>query len=128
MVLPRSNALSCIGEAGSARNSTRPRGTASAPWTLPDAATSGGSRTSRNSTSGLPTSAWASCGLMAGTAAWASASIDWTVFMVFPLPPSPRAQRRTTDLVAAAFERLDDVLAHHLGVGEQHHGVVAEEQ
>ena len=31
----------------------------------------------------LPTNALASCGLIGGTAALASASIDWTVFMAF---------------------------------------------
>src|SRR5258708_23178573 len=70
-----------MAEVGSGRNWARPRGTAAAPGTLPDAAASGGSRTSRNSTSGLPTSFLASSGLMRGTAAFASSSIDWTVFM-----------------------------------------------
>ena len=55
---------------------------AMAPGTLPEAATSAGSRTSRNSTSARPTSFFASSGLMRGTAASASASIVWTVFMI----------------------------------------------
>src|SRR5262249_32920440 len=31
-------------------------------------------------------------------------------------------------LMRGALERLHDVLAHHLGIGEEHHRVVAEEQ
>src|SRR3546814_8055653 len=46
-----------------------------------DAATSAGSRTSRNSTSGRPTRALASSGAMRGTAASAAASISLTVFI-----------------------------------------------
>src|SRR5216683_8152513 len=72
-----------MGEAGSARNSTRPRGTATAPRTFPDAATSVGSRTSRNSTSVRPSNPLASSGLILGTAASASASMAWTVFISF---------------------------------------------
>src|SRR5262245_48440361 len=72
-----------MGDAGSARNSTKPRGTATAPGTLPEAATSGGSRTSRNSTSPRPTRLLASSGLMRGTAASASASMDCKVFIAF---------------------------------------------
>ena len=85
-----------VADAGSARNSTRPRGMASAPGTLPDAATSAGSRTSRNSTSGRPTSPLASSGLIRGTAASASASIVWTVFISLSRPTYCFDVRRTS--------------------------------
>src|ERR1700704_6576111 len=74
-----------MGEAGSARNSTRPRGTATAPRTLPDATTSGGSRTSRNSTSARPSNPLASPGPIPGPATSAAANIDCPVFIWFSL-------------------------------------------
>src|SRR5450631_597307 len=106
-----------MAESGSARNSTRPRGTATAPRTLPDAATSPGSRTSRNSTSGRPSNPLASSGLILGTAASASASIAWTVFIWFLLLRRQARRLPGHHLPVAVALGVDVGEAHAEGVG-----------
>src|SRR4051794_36829108 len=74
------------GLSGSARNSSRPRGIGRAPGTVPEAASSGGSRRSMKTAPPLACSAFASAGEIRGTAALAAATSSFTVVGI-GLPP-----------------------------------------
>src|ERR1700722_11111636 len=77
--------LSWDGNSGSARNSSMPRETWTAPATLPLAATSVPSRTSTTSVLPLAIISFACAGVIFGTAALAASIICLTlVVMVFP--------------------------------------------
>src|SRR6202049_2288037 len=80
--------LSCDGNSGSARNSSKPRETCTAPATLPLTATSVPSRTSTTSVLPLAIISFACAGVIFGTAALAASIICLTlVAIAFSLPP-----------------------------------------
>src|SRR6476659_8108926 len=122
--------LSWYGDSGSARNSSMPRETATAPATLPLCCTSGGSRTSTTSVLPLAIISRACAGVIRGTAALAASSICLTlVDMASSFPrirncaSRPRARaigctRIETDLLPAC-PALD--CGHKpRGAGDQH--------
>src|SRR5262249_37891436 len=80
---------SCEGESGSARNSSRPRETFTAPATLPLFSTSCASRTSTIRVLPCATMSRACAGVIRGTAALA-ASINSFKFVVMCAPPTPQ--------------------------------------
>src|SRR5262249_7866140 len=92
--------LSWYGDSGSARNSSMPRETFTAPATLPLCCTSGASRTSTTSVLPLVIISRACADVMRGTAALAASSICFTVAdMVSSFPririsPTRRRARR----------------------------------
>src|SRR6516162_9310610 len=81
--------LSCEGESGSARNSSRPRDTFTAPAILPLFSTSGASRTSTIRVLPCATMSRACAGVIRGTAALAASIISFK-FVVMCAPPTPR--------------------------------------
>src|SRR5262249_39712494 len=87
--LSLSKLLSCEGESGSARNSSRPRETFTAPAILPLFSTSSASRTSTIRVLPCATMSRARAGVIRGTAALAASIISFK-FVVMCAPPTPQ--------------------------------------
>src|SRR5262249_26332184 len=87
--LSLSKLLSCEGESGSARNSSRPRETFTAPAILPLFSTSSASRTSTIRVLPCATMSRACAGVIRGTAALAASIISFKFVVMCAPPTSP---------------------------------------
>src|SRR5580693_3926764 len=96
-VLSLAKFLSWVGESGSARNSSRPRETWTAPAALPLACTSVPSRMSRSSVLPLAIFSRASAAVIFGTAALAASIICLTPSAMFYLPGYGKDRRFPDD-------------------------------
>src|SRR5260370_26854471 len=101
--------LSCEGDSGSARNSSMPRETFTAPATLPVFSTSGASRTSTTSVLPLAIISRACAGVIRGTAALAASIICLT--LVAMASSSLRRSRPSPADAPAASDRAEGITA-----------------